>query len=419
MKIFKIPYGHSEIPVNLPDNFNVDWIAPPHQEQIIDPEKSIKAALLNPISGRLNDFRGISSVAIAINDKTRPVPHHFLLPPLLDQLEDMGIPAAKITLFIATGTHTPMSEKEITHFLPRNILDRVKVVSHDVDEVDNFENLGTTSRGTPIIINRMYYQSGLRLVVGDIELHHFAGFSGGVKSAVIGLGSRKGIQHNHSMMIDEFASIGIYEENPLRQDIEEAGDRIGIHFALNAILNENKDIVAVHFGKPRDVMQSGMLEARRISAVSNARVYDVVIASAGGYPKDINFYQAQKAITHACLFCKKGGVIILAAECIEGSGSMGYEAFMQGIHSADEIFEKFSKMGFIVGPHKAVQVARQLQNHTIILLSSINPDLVKKWLLIPAISVEDAVQKAVEEFSSSPRFAILPYATGVYPGNRA
>lgn len=412
---YLLPFGKGKIECLLPENTSVDWIAPPLSKPLEFQEEAVRGAIKKPVSGHLEDFRDVSSVAIAINDKTRPVPHNLLLPILIDELEAVGISASKITLFIATGSHQAMREDEFPTLLSKDILNRVKVISHNIDETDNFVDLGVTSRGTPIHVNKKYHQSELRIVVGDIELHHFAGFSGGVKSAVIGLGSRDSIQCNHIMLTDPSATIGIYEDNPLRQDIEESGEKIGIHFALNAILTEEKKIQAIFLGKPRDVMNKGIPFARQLSGVQKNREYDMVIASAGGYPKDINLYQSQKAISHARLFARQGGSIILAAECCEGAGSKAYEMFMQGVTTIPEIYEKFSKMGFVVGAHKAVQFARQLETHQIILVSMMAPELVKSLLLTPARNMEEAIGIASNRFDHNPSIAVLPYATGVYP----
>lgn len=411
--IAKLPYGQNFVEVNLP--LNAQWISPPEHQCPGDPVEVIAKALTEPLSGRFGDFGNQTSVSIAINDKTRPVPHHLLLPPLVKHLQSHGIAKDHITFFIATGTHLPVQITEFTSFLPQEITEEYKVVSHDVYDVVNFVHLGSTSRGTPVVINKSYYEADLRIVVGDIELHHFAGFSGGVKSAVIGLGSRESIQCNHRMLVDENAAIGVYDANPLRQDIEEAGRIIGIHFALNAVLNENKQVVSAYLGKPEDVMRAGISAAVKLSAVKQEKRYDLVIASAGGYPKDINFYQAQKAISHASLFTKPGGTIILAAECREGSGSVGYEDFMKGVTSVAQIYQEFGKLGFVVGPHKALQVARQLEQHKILLFSNINPEKVCQWLITPIADMDISIEEEIKRFAHIPSVAVLPYATGVFP----
>lgn len=416
MENTQIPYGGSHIEIKLPAYLDSDLILPPKVSLSNDPIGLVKQAISQPVSGSFEKIIKGCKVGIAINDKTRPVPHQFLLPPLLEFLGSRGIQMEDITIFIATGSHKRMEEREFSGIIPMDIIKKVRVVSHDVDDRENFVELGKTGRGTPIHVNRNYYQSDLRIVVGDIELHHFAGFSGGVKSAVIGLGSRESIQHNHQMLTDENAAIGVYENNPLRQDIEEAGDRIGIDFALNAILSEQKQIVAVFFGKPRDVILKGIAIVRKMASVKKQKDYDLVIASAGGFPKDINLYQAQKAISHSRLFARQGGVIILVAECREGLGSQALENFVKDVHTIEQIYQKFNKMGFVIGAHKAVQIARQVETHSIILVSSIPSEAVRSVLLTPASTLEEALEIANEKLGTKqPSVAVLPYATGVFP----
>lgn len=411
----QIPYGSSYLNVNLPAGLNYDLILPPTFNAVDDPIAFVKNAISHPISGDTKKISEGKKIGIAINDKTRPVPHQYLLPPLIDFLQSRGVATEDITIFIATGSHKPMSVAEFHKIIPEEVLRQIKVVTHDVDELENFIDLGKTKRGTPVQVNRKYFDSDVRIVVGDIELHHFAGFSGGVKSAVIGLGSKASIQHNHQMLTDEFATIGIYEENPLRQDIEESGEIIGIDFALNAVLTEDKEIVTAFFGKPKDVMGKGIAIVRQMSSVKLTKPYDIVIASAGGFPKDINLYQAQKAISHARLFARRGGTVILVAECRESLGSSALETFIKDVETIPEIYEKFNKMGFVIGAHKAVQIARQLETHQIILVSTINPEVVKSVLITPAASISEAIEVAIQHVGNNPSIAVLPYATGVFP----
>ena len=417
-----LPYGHSELTVHLPDSFQVDWIEPPYVPPAADPLEVVREAIANPVDRiPLQTYADAKSVAIAINDKTRPVPHEFLLPPLLEALESMGIRREAVKLMIATGTHLPMQADEFQRILPDEILSKYGVISHQIDDPSNYVSLGRTSYGTPVNINRTFYESDLKIVVGNIEPHHFAGFSGGYKTAAIGLGSRETINPNHAMLVDEHATIGEYDQNPLRQDIEEMGDQIGVQFALNAILNGEKKIVWAVSGSPRAVMKAGIPLSREICQTQNSQAgsYDLVIASAGGSPKDINFYQAQKALTHAALFVRPGGVILLAAECPEGSGNKAYEQFMDGLTSFQEVYTRFREMGFKVGPHKAFQVARIAGKARIVLLSQMSASLVKKLLMTPAANLPEAIASAQALLVKQPgqpiRTAVLPRATNTIP----
>ncbi len=410
-----LPYGKKYLEFEIPQGYHVDVIAPSDVAGAPNPLEVVRQAIQAPLGSTLEAFNGARSVAIAINDKTRPVPHELLLPPLLQELQQAGIPDKAVRFFVATGTHQPMPPADFPRILPADIIENYAVISHNCDDLANLVELGTTQYGTKVLVNRFYHQSDLRIVVGNIEPHHFAGFSGGVKSAAIGVTGRETINHNHTMLADVHAVIGEYDQNPLRQDIEQVGKMIGIHFAVNAVLNGNKQIVKAYAGDPVAVMQAGIPEVRKICQTYVKHRYDVVVASVGGYPKDLNFYQSQKALTHAALLTKDGGTIILVAACPEGSGSQPYEAFMQDIRTFPEVFEKFKREGFRVGPHKAFQVAREGVRIQIMLVSDMDAGLVSKLLLTPANDLKEAFAKVQGGISPATQIAVMPRATNTIP----
>ena len=416
MTEYAIPYGNGSVNFVFSPNEFPDIITPRTTPPASDPISVVRSALDEPLGSiAVPKFTSNSVVSIAINDKTRPVPHHYLLTPLLELLHNRGASKNNIRLFIASGTHTPMQQSEISILLHKDILANYSVSVHDCDDKKNLEYLGETKNRTPVWINREYSNADYKIVTGNIEPHHFMGFSGGVKSASIGLTGRKTINTNHTFLLNEKSALGLYHENPMRQDVEEIGQIIGVDFALNTILDEEKRIISAISGEPGAVMRRGIQLAEEVCAVPITKLYDLVIASVGGFPKDINLYQSQKALSRASLFTRNGGVVILVAECAEGSGSSGYEAFMENIHSSQAVFTKFKSIGFEVGPHKALQFARELQRIQVILFSDINPDLVKKLLLIPASTTEEALSKARHLLPPNPAIALLPFAKNILP----
>lgn len=400
--------------MSVPDEVQADLILPNPVVPAADQAAVVRAALERPVNFDLAVFKNVRRVAIAVNDKTRPVPHQHILPPLLDWLHANGVQRNAIQFWIATGSHVPMHPDDFRQIIPQEICEEYSIASHNIDDTENMIEIGQTSRGTAVIVNRQFYEADLKIVVGDIEPHHFAGFSGGYKTAAIGLAGRATINHNHALLKDPNSWIAVYDQNPLRQDIEEIGQFIGVHLALNTILTTEKQVAAAVAGDPLAVMQAGIPISREICGTRCDQLYPVVIASAGGSPKDINFYQAQKALTHASLFAQPKGTLILAAECLEGTGSNAYEEFMKGISTVDEVFEKFSKMEFRVGPHKAFQVARLLSQFSIILVSSIPAPKVNGLLMDPAGSVQEAYEKAASRGGAC-NVAVLPHATTTIP----
>jgi nickel-dependent lactate racemase len=418
MQTFDLQYGTTHQTISLPEGLRADVFAPQDAPPAPEPLARVRQALREPTGpADLAPFAGARAVVIAINDKTRPVPHEHLLPPLLDHLNSLGIPDAAITFAIATGTHIPMPAAEFDRVLPPELLARCAVYSHDCDAADLLD-LGATSRGTPIRVNRRFMAADLRIVVGNIEPHHFMGYSGGVKTASIGMTGRATINQNHSWISDANARTAHYEDNPMRQDVEEIGQRIGVHFAVNAVLNNHKEIVEVFAGNPAAVMQAGIPVVKRLCQVRVPHPYDLVIASAGGYPKDINFYQAQKALTHAAMFTRDGGTIILLAACAEGLGSAGFARIMSGAQTFEEVYAKFRQQGFEVGPHKALLVGRDAQRVRIIVVSDMSAETVRGILLTPAESPAAALALALgglPEPAASLRAVVLPIATITVP----
>lgn len=413
---FSLAYGRGSQALRLPEGLDIEVIEPALVAAAADPAGLVETALEALVGGAdWDNWRGARSAAIAISDKTRPVPHEQLLPPLLRRLTGLGLAPEAIRIYIATGAHPPMSPQDFPHVVPAEVLARYPVLCHDADDRRDLVHLGVTSRGTPVWANRRFLQADLRLVVGNMEPHQFQGFSGGVKGAAIGLAGRETIEHNHALMADSEARLGCYQSNPARQDVEEIGQAMGVHLALNAILNGQRQIVHVLAGEPRALMDRGVPLARAVCQVAVASPFDLVIASPGGHPKDINLYQSQKALAHAGLVTRDGGAVILVAACPEGTGSRAYEAWMVGVRSLEEVLAKFEREGFQIGPHKAFQIARDAARVRAVLVSEMAPELVRRLLLRPAGTLDAALGLALPHLRANARAAIMPRASSTIP----
>ena len=412
----EIPYGNSTLIAELPDGVMVEYVMPKAQPVADDPAALVREAVYSPV-GEVKPPRAGQTVSIAINDKTRPVPHEHLLPPLLRGMRHAGVRDEDVLFIIATGTHPKMSPSEYSSILPAEILDTYRVICHDAYDESNLTVLDETSRGTPVHINREYMAADYRIVIGNIEPHQFQGFSGGVKSAAIGLAGVKTINHNHAMMREENARIGEYEANPARQDVEAIGRMIGIDFAVNAILNSDKQIIKAFAGDPFAVMSAGIPEARGHYQVPVDAPFDLMIVSPGGHPKDINIYQSQKGMAHAALVTKTGGAMILCAACPEGSGNHDYETWMMHpqICTHADVFERFEREGFKVGRHKAMQVSRDAARIHTTLVSELDDDFVRALLLHPQPDLQTALDRALEQLPPSARIGIMPAANATIP----
>lgn len=409
--IIRLPYDMRELSAELPDSYNLELVSPKQQPPADDPAGTVRHAVYHPL-GDVSPPRAGQSVAIAINDKTRPVPHEHLLPPVLQGMRHAGVRDEDVFFIIATGTHPRMRPSEYGSILPSEILEAYRVVCHDAHDDANLSSIGVTARGTPVRINGDYMAADYRIVIGNIEPHQFQGFSGGVKSAAIGLAGAETINHNHAMMRHRNARLGEFEKNPARQDVEEIGRMIGIDFAVNALLNHHKQIVRAFAGNPAVVMRAGIPEARKLYEVTVDAPFDLMIASPGGHPKDINIYQAQKGMAQAAAVIKSGGLLILCAACPEGSGSPDYEHWMLNppMRSHEAVFERFEREGFRVGRHKAFQVSRDAARIHTMLVSDLEDDFVRALLLHPQPDLQTAINRALEMLPRDARIGVMPAA---------
>jgi nickel-dependent lactate racemase len=417
MTTYRLPYGPAHLDCDLTAaaaaGHAIELVEPASAEAAPDPVAEVEQALdgvgLPPYEG--------GGCAVAINDRTRPVPHAVLLPALVRRLARAGVPERDVRFFIATGTHPPTPEEQFADTVPAEILGRCRVVSHDAHDEAGLADLGVTARGTPIRINREYLTCAWRVVVGVIEPHQFVGFSGGVKSAAIGLAGYATVGHNHSMMSDPLAQLGRYDDNPCRQDIEEIGARVGILLALNVILGDGKRIIRALAGSPLDVMRRGIPLVRRLNQVEVAAPFDLLIVSPGGHPKDVNVYQAQKALAHATLVARPGATVLIAAACPDGSGSRAYEDWVgqPGVASHADVIARFAAEGYRIGPHKAYQIARDASRVAVRWHTAMAPGAAARLLLEPAADLQAAIDEAVGRLSPASRIGVLPRANATIP----
>ncbi len=417
--IVELPYGRGAVQAQVPDHLSVEILQPPRAEPAVDPRYEVEKALEAPLGdAELPVDRSGSAdttVAIAVNDKTRPVPHSVLLPPLLRALESRGVRRENISLIIATGTHPVMNESEYRDILPDEVVDHYRVLCHDAFDDGGLSRLGHTSRGTPCTLNRVYADADYRIVVGNIEPHQFMGFSGGVKSAAIGLAGAETVNANHVLMREDASRLGVFDDNPARSDVEELGSLVGIDFALNAVLTGDKRIVSVFAGEPAAVMVRGIPEVLELCTVPVAVPYDAMLISPGGYPKDINVYQSQKGLAHAAAASRPDAPFVLAAACPDGSGSRHYEEWVASRESHRAVLADFTTMEFEVGPHKAYQVARDVSGRELRLVTEMSEDLSRRLLFVKAGSFQSAVDEIIAPLAPGARVGVLERANVTIP----
>jgi nickel-dependent lactate racemase len=334
---------------------------------------------------------------------------------VLEELATAGIPDAAITIIMALGLHRPMTEVEMEAAVGAEVYRRVRVVNHDPADC---VRLGITSFGTPVEILSPLVEADVRICLGNLELHYFAGYSGGAKAVLPGCASRATINANHSLMVRPEARAGRLAANPVRADLEEGAAMLGIDFILNVVVDGvSHRIVGAVAGEVTAAHRRGCELVTERGIVEIKHTADVVLASAGGYPKDVNLYQAQKALDNAAYALRDGGVLILAAECPEGLGNATFEEWLSGA-SPDELLSRIQQQ-FVLGGHKAAAVAAVLRRAEVYLMSALPDDLVRRCGMVPFADLDSAVAAALDRLGADARaharVLVLPQGGSILP----
>lgn len=414
MAKYSVPYGRTHIDFDLPETAKVNVIKPMLLPGAEDQAGEVARALDEALAKRPLPNEG--DAVVVISDPTRPVPNKIILPVLLGRMEAAGIPREKITILVASGLHKPAREELLRELVGDDLFDRYRVVPHDALDRENLVNFGTTDRGTPIWVNRIFAQSKIRILTGLTDPHQFAGFAGGWKSLGVGVAGAETIAGSHALLMDPNSDMGIYDTNPTRNEISEVGRRVGATLAVNVIVNTEKQIVKALAGEPEEVEKAGVEMSAKIAQVEVPQEYDVVIASQGGYPKDRDMYQAQKALAHATKAVRKGGTIILVAECIDGSGNEKFEEWMEAAKTPEDVIERMGREGFQMGAHKAFLLARTMVKARVLLVSDCMPPALGKKLMLEQYStIEAALEATFARYGTSISIAVMPKASSTIP----
>ena len=410
----ELPFGDSQLQVDVPSERLLGVVLPKAEQGGDDEERAlVRDALARPVgTPALRALvRPGQQVAIVVSDMTRPCPPARLLPPVLEELAAVGVRDADVTVIVALGLHRAQTAAELATLVGPAIYARVRVVNHDPQDV---VRLGVTSRGTPVELFRPLVEADVRICLGNLEFHYFAGFSGGAKAVLPGCASPSAIAANHGLMARPGAETGRLEGNPVREDLEEGAAMLGIDFILNAIVDDRHRIVAAFAGHVRAAHRKGCERVAERGAVPIARCADIVLVSAGGYPLDVNMYQAQKALDNAVHAVREGGVIVWVAECREGLGSATFASWLQEAGSADEILARIERE-FVLGGHKAAAIAAVLKKARVHLVSSLPAEAIGRVGLVPFDDLGQALAAAHEVVGSEARIWALPYGDSVLP----
>ena len=413
---YVLKYGRDTVRFNLDSAWVAGELCIRDYPPLRSPSQEIREAIRNPIQSR--PLREIvkpgQTVVFLANDSTRVANSHVFMPILLDELNSAGIPDKDMFIFFALGDHRPLDEPEMTSLVGADTARRVRMFNPDCKEPSQFQFLGTTSRGTPVRFHKQVMEADHVICTGSIVYHWFAGFGGGRKALLPGVAAYDTICRNHALMLEPGAEMGKLHGNPVYEDQIEATEMLRPSFLLNVVLNEKKEFLRIFAG---DYIQAHLQACEFVEQIYGTEIPepdDLVIASCGGYPKDINVYQLQKTMDNAWLAVRQGGVVLILGECCEGVGSEEYLKWMKEYKTPERI-EKEIRANFLVGAHKAYAVTRLLKKAEFILVSGLDPALARTLLFTPAKNMDEALALAREKVGPRPRVILMPQGSLTVP----
>ena len=388
----KVNFGKSFLPLDVPDK-NILNIITPRNIAIEDEKKVIEEALSHPLNSvKLSEFvAAAKNILLIVNDGFRNTPTAKILDAIFFEIR------TKIyKILVATGTHRVPTDKELRIILGKYyefLEDRT--VSHDAKDEREMFYLGVTSFGTEVYVNNLAMKADKILVIGSVEPHYFAGFTGGRKSFLPGIAAYETIEQNHNLALNENAKTFALSGNPVHEDMDEALGKINKDiFSIQTVLDDHNNIAAVFAGNIHDSFQKAAEQCKEIYAYKIDELADIVVAVVKS-PLDKNLYQAHKGIENGKLALKKDGIIILVAECPEGIGNDNFYRLLSSCSTPKEVLAKV-KENYVLGYHKSAKIAELCDSAQIWALTEMKPEDLEKIFIKPVFSLQDAIEKALE-----------------------
>jgi nickel-dependent lactate racemase len=424
--MYTVPYGKQTIQFSLPSTMRVFQAISRPASPIENAPAAIAEALAHPTGAPpLREIvRAGNRICIVFTDVTRSCPDQLLVPPLLRELEAGGIRDEDITLLCGIGMHRPSTHEEKVTKLGADIVARYRVIDNEPQNRAALIDLGKTAGGVPVSAHRSVMEADVVIATGIVEPHQYAGYSGGRKTLAVGAAGEDLIAYTHGpAFVDHPGTrLGRIEGNPFHEAITEAARRAGLRFIINVVLDDDKRLLRITAGDPDAAFQDLVAFARSVYEVPIPQQCDIAIGGVG-FPKDCNLYQASRAPSYlffapTCVL-RPGGCFIIPARCEEGAGSgVGEQRFLSAMRDAPDIpfiLEDARQNGYPPGQQRAFVMAKVLEKTDVIIVGSECPDIVAACKMIPAATMDAAVQIATAKLGASCDVLVVPHAMLTLP----
>lgn len=423
---YRVAYGDSSVEFAIPPSMRAAVVEAQVAEPLSDVHAAIGQALAHPLGSeplRALARRG-QRACIVFTDVTRSCPDHLLVPALIAELEEAGVRGEDITLLCGTGMHRPSTLDEKCAKLGARVAARYQVIDNEPQNPTALVNLGVTPGGVPVVLHRAAVEADLLIATGIVEPHQYAGYSGGAKTVAVGAAGEGLIAYTHGpAFVDHPGTrLGRIEGNPFHQALTEAARRAGLRFIINTVLDEDKHVLRVTAGEPELAFQDLVAYARTVFEVPIPHAYDIAIGGVG-FPKDSNLYQASRAPSFLFFaptpVVRPGGFFIIPARCEEGAGAgVGEQRFLAAMRDAPDvqsILEDARRNGYPPGQQRAFVMAKVLEQASVVVVGSECPEVVAACKMIPAATVEQALDLAAAQLGMGCDVLVVPHALLTLP----
>ena len=415
----ELKYGDTTFTLHLPEQ---------HLQGVIQARPALPAASPETIIDQALDshapffasLRSGQRVVIVTSDITRYTGSEIYLPRLIARLNQAGIADTAITIIIALGIHRRQTEHEHRKILGP-LFGRIRVMDHDCDDPGRLVQIGVTTNGVPVEINRRVAEAEVVILTGTIGFHYFAGFGGSRKSILPGVASRRSCMASHFAVLNPgegsgrnpLATTGNLDGNPVHQAMTEACAMVDPAFILNTVLAPDKRIIAAFAGDWREAFAAGCRTYAENFSYPLAKRSDLVVVSCGGFPKDINLIQAHKSMEYGCQALKDGGVMILLAQCRDGYGNATFFNWFRFRELPE--FEGHLRHHYEINGQTAYATLQKAQRFRVILVSDLPAEEVRTMQMTPASDLDQALALATKLLPPDYTAYVIPEGGTVLP----
>jgi lactate racemase len=416
----RLAYGATGLDIEVDPELTT-IVEPVHRRAVPDPRAALRDALRFPVSGPpLRDrVRPGQTVAISACDGTRPQPRRLMIPAILEELDGIAR-LDDVVVLVATGTHRGNGDDELRQMFGAAVVDSVRVVNHDARDPEQLAFAGTFGNGVPTWLNRAWLDADVRITTGFVEPHFFAGFSGGPKLVAPGLAGLDTVLvlHDATRIGDQRATWGVMEGNPVHEDVRAIAAGTGVTFALDVVLNREKEITAVFGGDLLPMHAAACAAARRTAMRAVPAPFDVVVTTNSGFPLDQNLYQAVKGMSAAYQVARPGGVIVCAAECRDGFPDHGsYRQVLASAPSPRALADSIRARPVTAPDQWQVQIQAQIQaaNRVVMHTSYLSDADLAAAHLEQTADVSATVARGLADAGPVARLCVLPEGPQTIP----